>query len=159
MLSATVRFPIRLKAWKTKPISRRRRIARCFSLSALNGWRVQRHFARGRPVERAEQMEQCRFAASTGTDDRDEFALVDVEIDAVQGVDTSGETCDPVDLDQLSSATGIPPRPAPSRVVARRPGSSRHPPVTARRRIEQCGARSRFGASHQHYRCRSTATP
>ncbi len=53
----------------------------------LGGAAADADFAVGRRVDQAEQMQQRRFAAAAGSGDRDEVALLDLDIDAAQGVD------------------------------------------------------------------------
>ena len=73
---AAVSVGIRLNCWKTKPNvrsrscrARRRPSARCPAL--------EEDLARGRPVERAEQLEQRRLARPARADDGDGLARVD----------------------------------------------------------------------------------
>jgi hypothetical protein len=68
---------MRLKLWKTKPISRLRMRARR---------PVQRVVAAGRAVEQAEDREQRRLAAAGRTGDGDVLPFLDVEMHAVERV-------------------------------------------------------------------------
>ena len=53
----------------------------------LGGAAAHADFALGRRVDQAEQMQQRRFAAAARSGDGDEVALLDLDIDAAQGVD------------------------------------------------------------------------
>ena len=100
---ATVRSGTRWKLWKTKPIFSLRSARQLAVAVARRSAAPSRlTVPAGRRVEQAHQVEERALAAPRGTHDRDEFALLDVDVDAVErrGLDAVGA----VDLADLFQA-------------------------------------------------------
>ncbi len=74
----------RLKFWKTKPIFRLRRSARSATRQRRDVLAVEPVSPRGRPVERAEQVDQRRLARARRPHQRDHLAALDRHRDPLQ---------------------------------------------------------------------------
>ena len=75
--SSAVRVGIRLNCWKTKPKERSRSSARSPSRSSARSRPSKKTRAARGPVERAEELEQCRLAGAARPFERDELARLD----------------------------------------------------------------------------------
>ncbi len=85
MFSATLSSSIRLKLWKMKPMCFLRIALRRLSRIAGDVLVEEPVVAFGRVVEQPDDVQQRRLAAAGRPHDGDEIALVDLEVDAVQG--------------------------------------------------------------------------
>ena len=82
---SAVSVGMRLNCWKTNPMRSRRSAASSRSPIRLEAAALEAHLAGRRAVQRAEQLQQRRLARAGRAGDDDHLAVVDPQVDAVDG--------------------------------------------------------------------------
>ena len=85
--STTVSVGSSWKNWKMTPTVRPRQSATWPSVRSLSSWPATVTVAGGGPVDAGDHVDERRLAAAGLADDGDELAVVDLQVDAVEGAE------------------------------------------------------------------------